>query len=143
MRVLDSGRITHSHNDVSVSIYFGADGRIFSRRNLNQKFGRQEASHQVDAVGDASGQSKINSFGSFEFSGNEMRAYRKTGSGSAGQLAVTFDSNYSTCQGSISYANDGSTSTFRGPSTGIRLQNLGISAGAVSCSVQNGNVFED
>lgn len=119
---------------LSFTVYVSTKGQLF--RRLTSSSGR--ATGSKDRVG--SGGTDSDGAGSVAFAGNTL-VYTANNGGLGRRIRVTFDGG-SSCSAEVVTGKGGSgIQTVRSNATGKMQEFQSVSAGAASCSVQDGNAF--
>lgn len=122
-------------SDIRRTIYVSSTGRLFERTFWSTRGGTRTAEHTPDTSRNRAGEAR-----GISFHGNALVANIAYASG-AGQMTVTFDPGFSSCNGRVMFGKSGGqTMSRRGPD-GRMHQILSISASNFSCNVVSGNPF--
>jgi hypothetical protein len=121
---------------LSFTVYVSTQGQLFRRLTSTNSSGRHTGSK--DRVGTSSAGAQ--GAGNVSFSGNTLISTTNNG-GLGRRIRITFDGG-SSCSAEVLTGKAGTgTSTVRSNATGKMLEFNSVSAGAASCSVQEGNAF--
>jgi len=135
-RVQGEGAFKSVSIPLSFTVYISSKGQLFKRLTSTTASGR--ATGSKDRVGDAG--SGADGAGAVTFQGNTLIA---TGNnhGLGRRIRITFDGG-SSCSAEVLTGKSGNgVTTVRSNATGKMLEFESVSAGAASCSVQEGNAF--
>jgi hypothetical protein len=137
-RVQGEGEFKSVSIPLSYTVYVSSKGQLFKRLTSTTSSGRQSASK--DRVG-ASGADSQGS-GNVSFQGNTVIATANNG-GLGRRIRIAFDGG-SSCSAEVLTGKAGAgVATVRSNATGKMMEFVSVSAGAASCSVQDGNAFAD
>lgn len=124
---------------LSYSVYVSSKGQLFKRLTSTTSSGRPHTGSK-DRVGTSG--SDAQGAGNVSFQGNTLISTANNG-GLGRKIRITFDGG-SSCSAEVLTGKAGSgTATVRSNATGKMLEFESVSAGAASCSVQDGNAFAD
>jgi hypothetical protein len=134
-RVRGEGEFKSVSVPLSYSVYVSSKGQLFKRLTSTNSTGRHTGSK--DRVGTSGTDSE--GAGNASFQGNTLVSTTNNG-GMGRRIRITFDG--SSCSAEVLTGKAGSgTATVRSNATGKMLEFQSVSAGAASCSVQDGNAF--
>lgn len=134
-RVQGEGAFKSQSVPMSFVVYVSTKGQIFRRVTSTSASGTSGSTDRVGATG-ASSQGA----GAVSFAGNTL-TYTANNGGLGRRISVTFDGG-SSCSAAVLTGKGGSgTQTVRSNATGKMLEFESVSAGAASCTVQDGNAF--
>lgn len=131
-RVQGEGEFKSSSVPLSFTVYVSSKGQIFRRLTSSSS----HATGSKDRVGASGADSQ--GAGSVSFQGNTL-VYTANNGGLGRRLRVTFDGG-SSCSAEVLTGTSGSQAV-RSNATGKMMEVQSVSAGAASCSVQDGNAF--
>jgi hypothetical protein len=135
-RVRGEGEFKAVSIPLSYSVYVSSKGQLFKRLTSTNASGRQTGSK--DRVGMSGSDSQ--GAGSVSFQGNTLISATNNG-GLGRRIRITFDGG-SSCSAEVLTGKAGTgAATVRSNATGKMLEFESASAGAASCSVQEGNAF--
>ena len=135
-RVQGEGEFKNVSIPLSYTVYVSSKGQLFKRLTSTTASGRQTGSK--DRVGTSGSDSQ--GAGIVSFQGNTLIATSNNG-GLGRRIRITFDGG-SSCSAEVLTGKSGAgTATVRSNATGKMLEFNSVSAGAASCSVQEGNAF--
>jgi hypothetical protein len=135
-RVRGEGEFKAVSIPLSYTVYVSSKGQLFKRLTSTTSSGHKTGSR--DSVGMSRSDSQGS--GSISFSGNTLMATGTNG-GLGRRIRITFDGG-SSCSAEILTGKAGTgAATVRSNATGKMLEFESVSAGAASCSVQEGNAF--
>ncbi|MBI3702246.1 MAG: hypothetical protein HY242_17630 [Afipia sp.] len=131
-RVHGEGEFQNRSVPLSFTVYVSSKGQLFRRLTSSSS----KTTGSTDRVGDSTAGSQ--GAGTIAFQGNTM-IYTANNGGLGRRVRVTFDGG-SSCSAEILTGTSGSQ-TVRSNATGKMMDVQSVSAGAASCSVQDGNAF--
>jgi hypothetical protein len=135
-RVQGEGEFKAVSIPLSYTVYVSSKGQVFKRFTSTTSSGRQSGSK--DRVGTSGSDSQ--GAGSIAFQGNTLISTANNG-GLGRRIRISFDGG-SSCSAEVLTGKAGSgTATTRSNATGKMMEFQSASAGAASCSVQEGNAF--
>jgi hypothetical protein len=121
---------------LSYTVYVSSKGQVFKRLTSTTASGRQ--SGNKDRVGTSGSDSQGS--GSIAFQGNNLISTANNG-GLGRRIRISFDGG-SSCSAEVLTGKSGTgAATVRSNATGKMMEFESVSAGAASCSVQEGNAF--
>jgi hypothetical protein len=122
-------------SDIRRTVYVSSTGRLFERTFWSTRGGTRTGEHSPNTSRNGAGEAR-----GMSFNGNALVANIAYASG-AGQMTVTFDPSFSSCNGRVMFGKSGGqTMSRRGPD-GQMHRILSIGASNFSCSVVSGNPF--
>jgi hypothetical protein len=128
-----SSAVQGSHK---LMIYVSTAGRVFSRQ-INTVGGRSGTMDQVAGEGSGPYPVRIPSF-----NGQTMTVIG-VGQGGASRTQITFDSSFTSCTAKTMVGFEaGKTNITLSPITQRKVETRSVQIGAVSCSMQSGNVLD-
>lgn len=137
-RVAGTGEFRSRSIPLSYTLYVSSKGQLFKRLTSTSASGKHTGSK--DRVG-ASGSDSQGS-GNISFSGNTIISTGTNG-GLGRRIRITVDGG-SSCSAEVLTGKTGSgVATVRSNATGQMMEFESVSAGAASCSIQEGNAFAD
>jgi hypothetical protein len=137
-RVQGEGEFKSVSIPLSYTVYVSTKGQLFKRLTSTTSSGRQSGSK--DRVGTSGSDSQGS--GNISFQGNTLMATANNG-GLGRRIRITFDGG-SSCSAEVLTGKAGAgVATVRSNATGKMMEFVSVSAGAASCSVQEGNAFAD
>ena len=141
-RNLETKRVFVSDKGEIAQFYFGAAGRIFSRRAINQNF-KGGKSFKVEVVDFSASAAPISAYTRVKFEGQTMDASRNVGNGLM-RLLIKFSEDYKTCTatGKLEFSDDGLPMIFPAPQSGKPIQTLSMKVGKIDCAVKAENIFK-
>ncbi len=135
-RVRGEGEFKAVSIPLSYSVYVSTKGQLFKRLTSTNARGNHTGSK--DRVGTSGADSE--GAGNISFSGNTLISTANNG-GLGRRIRITFDGG-SSCSAEVLTGKAGTgAATVRSNATGKMLEFDSVSAGAASCSVQDGNAF--
>lgn len=133
-RVQGEGAFKSTSVPLSFTVYVSTKGQLFRRLTSSSA----HATGSKDRVG--AGGTDSQGAGAVSFAANTL-TYTANNGGLGRRIRVTFDGG-SSCSAEVVTGKGGSgTQTVRSNATGKMLEFESVSAGAASCSVQDGNAF--
>ncbi len=137
-RVQGEGEFKAVSIPLSFTVYVSSKGQLFKRLTSTNASGSHTGSK--DRVGMSGADSQ--GAGSVSFQGNTLISTANNG-GLGRRIRITFDGG-SSCSAEVLTGKAGTgAATVRSNATGKMLEFESVSAGAASCSVQEGNAFAD
>jgi hypothetical protein len=135
-RVRGEGEFREQSIPLSFTVYVSTKGQLFKRFTSTAGSGRKTG--VKDRVGDSG--SGPEGAGSVSFQGNTLNSTTNN-NGLGRRIRITFDGG-SSCSAEVLSGKAGSSvAAFRSNATGQMMELQSVSAGAASCSVQDGNAF--
>jgi hypothetical protein len=136
-RVQGEGEFKSVSIPLSYTVYVSSKGQLFKRLTSTTSSGRQSGSK--DRVGTSGSDSQGS--GNVSFQGNTLIATANNG-GLGRRIRIVFDGG--SCSAEVLTGKAGAgVATVRSNATGKMMEFVSVSAGAASCSVQDGNAFAD
>lgn len=135
-RVQGEGAFKSVSIPLSFTVYISSKGQLFKRMTSTTANGRTTGSK--DRVGDSG--SSAEGAGAVTFQGNTLISTANN-HGLGRRIRITFDGGSSCTAEVLTGKSGGGVATVRSNATGKMLEFESVSAGAASCSAQEGNAF--